>query len=61
MGILGSVMDTGHTTGPLLSGIIASYLGFGKAFTGAGMVIFIFALVFFFVLLRNDKNVKINQ
>ncbi|GAB4407635.1 MAG: MFS transporter [Thermodesulfovibrionales bacterium] len=54
MGILGSVMDTGHTTGPLVSGIIASYLGFGKAFIGAGVVILTFALFFFIYAIKKS-------
>ncbi len=46
MGILGSVMDIGHTLGPLISGIIASYLGLGRAFLGAGFVLLITGLIF---------------
>lgn len=47
MGILSSVMDIGHTTGPLVSGFIAAYLGLEKAFIGAGIVLLIIALGFF--------------
>jgi MFS transporter, DHA1 family, multidrug resistance protein len=46
MGLLGSIMDIGHTTGPLLSGIIAAHFGFAKSFIGASFVLFIFASVF---------------
>ncbi|UCD36337.1 MAG: MFS transporter [Nitrospiraceae bacterium] len=39
MGILGSVMDVGHTAGPLVSGIAATFFGLGRAFTGAALVL----------------------
>jgi len=39
MGLLGSIMDLGHTTGPLLSGVVASYFGYGPAFVGAAVVL----------------------
>ena len=38
MGLLGSIMDIGHSTGPLLTGIIASAWGYGPAFAGAALV-----------------------
>lgn len=50
MGILGSVMDIGHTIGPLSMGIVASYLGIGKAFLGAALVLVIMAMVFWATL-----------
>lgn len=46
MGILGSIMDIGHTTGPLISGIVAAYFGFEKAFAGASLVLIAAALLF---------------
>ncbi|MBI4850033.1 MAG: MFS transporter [Nitrospirae bacterium] len=46
MGILGSIMDIGHTTGPLLSGIIAGSFGFEKAFTSASVVLVLAAGMF---------------
>ncbi|MGE5237972.1 MAG: MFS transporter, partial [Chloroflexota bacterium] len=39
MGILGSVMDIGHTTGPLVSGFVAARLGIGASFLGAALVV----------------------
>jgi MFS family permease len=36
MGILGSIMDIGHTTGPL-SGVVATYFGFSKSFLTASL------------------------
>lgn len=46
MGLFGSIMDIGHTTGPLLSGIIAMYFGYAKAFIGGSLVLVIFAMLF---------------
>ncbi len=46
MGLLGSVMDIGHTTGPLVSGMVAALLGFGPAFIAAGLVLLALTLVF---------------
>jgi MFS family permease len=46
MGILGSIMDIGHTAGPLVSGIVATYLGFGKAFIGASLILVAVACIF---------------
>jgi MFS transporter, DHA1 family, multidrug resistance protein len=46
MGILGSIMDIGHTTGPLVSGIVAKYLGFTLSFINASVILTAMALVF---------------
>lgn len=54
MGILGSIMDIGHTTGPLISGIVALYFGFGKAFMGAASVLIAAAFVFLIKVLRTE-------
>ncbi len=48
MGLLGSIMDIGHTTGPLLSGVVALYFGYGQAFMGAAMVLAGVAAFFLF-------------
>jgi MFS transporter, DHA1 family, multidrug resistance protein len=46
MGILGSIMDIGHTTGPLVSGIVAKYFGFTLSFINAAVILTVVALVF---------------
>ncbi len=46
MGMLGSIMDIGHTTGPLVSGVIAAYFGFGWAFIGAALILLMSAVIF---------------
>jgi len=50
MGILGSIMDIGHTSGPLISGLIAASFGYGQAFMGAALVLGTMALLFFLTL-----------
>jgi MFS family permease len=46
MGILGSIMDIGHTTGPLIAGIVAAYFGFTQSFLTASFVVIVFAFLF---------------
>jgi MFS family permease len=46
MGILGSIMDIGHTTGPLISGIVATYFGLSKSFMSASLVLGFVAFIF---------------
>ena len=46
MGTLGSVMDIGHTTGPLISGFIAVYFGLAFSFIGASVILLFFAFLF---------------
>ena len=52
MGILGSIMDIGHTTGPLMSGIAATYLGFSVSFLSASFVLLTAALIFWTYVMR---------
>lgn len=47
MGLLGSIMDIGHTTGPLVSGMIAASFGYGQSFLGAAALLLTVALLFF--------------
>lgn len=46
MGILGSIMDIGHTTGPLIAGIVASKYGFEKAFLAAAALLATMTFIF---------------
>lgn len=48
MGVLGSIMDIGHTTGPLVAGIVASHFGFSYAFIAPGGLLVAIALCFLF-------------
>jgi len=48
MGLLGSIMDIGHTTGPLVSGVITSSFGYTQSFLGAAMVLLVVSGLFLF-------------
>lgn len=58
MGVLGSVMDIGHTTGPIAAGIIAAVFGFGYAFLGAAVVLSVCAVLFRMVASSNDRTAR---
>ena len=47
MGILGSIMDMGHSLGPLLGGLLAASLGLPASFLGACAVLAAASLLFF--------------
>jgi MFS family permease len=55
MGVLGSIMDTGHTAGPLVSGIIATYSGIANSFIGASLVLVLTACIFWMSVMRNKE------
>ena len=46
MGLMGTIMDLGHTSGPLLGGLAAAWLGLGASFGLAALVIGAVGLVF---------------
>ena len=60
MGVLGSIMDIGHTTGPLISGIIAGYVGIAKSFTGASLILILVACTFWMSMMRNKRIDEVN-
>lgn len=53
MGVLGSVMDIGHTTGPLAAGMLASFWGLPFAFLG-GMGMLTMAASIFLISSEGD-------
>jgi MFS family permease len=55
MGVLGSIMDIGHTTGPFVSGIIATYYGIAKSFIGASVVLVVAACIFYMSVMRSNS------
>jgi MFS transporter, DHA1 family, multidrug resistance protein len=46
MGVFGTIMDLGHSSGPLVSGLLAAQLGYGAAFVGAAIVVAAALIVF---------------
>ncbi|WP_333655773.1 MFS transporter [Dissulfurispira sp.] len=58
MGLLGSIMDIGHTAGPLISGIVALHFGFDRAFLGAASVLIAAAFIFLIKVLRTKTALQ---
>ncbi len=57
MGLLGSVMDIGHTTGPLAAGIVAAAFGYRISFVSASAVLVLASLLFSVTMfLSHHKN-----
>jgi hypothetical protein len=56
MGTLGSIMDIGHTTGPIVAGIIATQFGIGYSFLGASLVLITIASLFFTGLMMRSRT-----
>lgn len=54
MGVLGSIMDMGHTTGPVVSGVVAAYFGLSRSFMAASLVL-ILALIIFNLSIHEEK------
>jgi predicted MFS family arabinose efflux permease len=55
MGMLGSVMDIGHTTGPLAAGVIASAFGFRMSFVGASGILVLASMLFAAMMFRKQR------
>jgi DHA1 family multidrug resistance protein-like MFS transporter len=55
MGIFGTIMDVGHSAGPIVSGVVASFLGFKAAFMGAALVL-AFAIIAFKAITFNNPQ-----
>jgi MFS transporter, DHA1 family, multidrug resistance protein len=55
MGVLGSIMDIGHTTGPLISGIIATYYGIENSFIGAALALVLAACIFWTSIMKHKR------
>jgi MFS family permease len=61
MGIFGTLMDVGHSAGPLASGVVAAYLGFAAAFAGAAIVLALAAIVFALTTLKKLQTCSISR
>jgi MFS family permease len=53
MGVFGTIMDVGHSAGPLVSGMVAALLGFQAAFIGSAIILAL-AVVFFKAITANQ-------
>jgi len=50
LGILSSIMDVGHSTGPMVGGLLVSAFGYGPAFVSVAAVLIVTAVVFLTVV-----------
>ena len=56
MGVFGSVMDIGHSTGPLAGGVISGFYGFSNCFFAASLSLLTVAGLFFVNTKYNDHS-----
>ena len=56
MGVLGSIMDIGHTTGPLVAGMVAGTLGYYFSFITAAAVLTCLAVLFGLVIFHKKEG-----
>jgi MFS transporter, DHA1 family, multidrug resistance protein len=59
MGLLGSIMDIGHTTGPLVSGLVAASWGLPLAFSVASLVLLTVTLIFSLTVGQKRKEEEV--
>lgn len=55
MGVFGTIMDVGHSAGPLVSGMVVVFWGFKAAFMGSAIILAL-AVVFFKAITTNQLN-----
>jgi len=55
MGVFGTIMDVGHSAGPLLSGMVVSFFGFQAAFIGSAIILAV-TVVSFKAITTNQLN-----
>jgi DHA1 family multidrug resistance protein-like MFS transporter len=46
LGVLSSIMDVGHTSGPVIGGLLVQVVGYGGAFAGIGGILVLVAVSF---------------
>jgi MFS family permease len=46
MGLLGSIMDMGHSTGPLVAGLVMTSFGHAAGFSAAGLIVLVAGIAF---------------
>ena len=56
LGVLSSVMDVGHSTGPMVTGLLVVAWGYGPAFALVAMLLIVCAAVF--VALVHDSKMQ---
>ena len=59
MGMLGSIMDIGHTAGPLISGVVATLFDYAQTFLGAAFVLLAVSLLFIFKIRGQAEKLSV--
>jgi MFS family permease len=55
MGVFGTIMDVGHSAGPLVSGMVVAFWGFKAAFIGSAIILAL-AVISFKAITTNQLN-----
>jgi MFS family permease len=61
MGVFGTIMDVGHSAGPLVSGMVAAFLGFKAAFMGSAIVLTLAVIAFKAITVNQLKPCSVSE
>jgi MFS family permease len=61
MGVFGTIMDVGHSAGPLVSGVVAGFFGFKAAFLGSAIVLSLAVISFKAIIASQLKPCSIGE
>jgi len=56
LGILSSIMDVGHSTGPMVGGLLVGAFGYATAFGTVAAILMVTAIVFFIVIRQHQRS-----
>ncbi len=56
MGMLGSIMDIGHTTGPMVGGVLATFFGLTASFLSGCVVLMLSAFCFMYLQQKKKQD-----
>jgi MFS family permease len=61
MGVFGTIMDVGHSAGPLVSGVVAAFFGFKAAFIGSAIVLALAVISFKAITANQLKPCSVSE
>jgi MFS family permease len=61
MGLFGTIMDVGHSAGPLVSGMVVAFWGFKPAFMGSAIILALAVVSFRAITTNQLKPCSINE
>ena len=56
LGILSSIMDVGHSTGPMVGGLLVGAFGYATAFGTVAAILMVTAIVFLIVIRQHQRS-----